>query len=118
MNNRCSSPATTWSPMATTLAAGWPARISLARFGPVSTATGCPGSTSSTTSLMRLRESRSRPLARLTTGTHGRTKPAAAFSTSRKCWDGTPITTTSACEATSSRSDVASRLAGRSYAAR
>ena len=64
--------------MATTLAAGWPARISLARFGPVSTATGCPGSTSSTTSLMRLRVSRSRPLARLTTGTHGRTKPAAA----------------------------------------
>ena len=54
-------------------------KISWARLGPVSTPTGWPGSSSLMTSVMRRWVPCSRPLARLTTGTHGRTCGAT-------CW--------------------------------
>ena len=70
----------------------------------MSTATGCPGSTSCTTWLMRSRVPCSSPLVRLTTGTHGRRQVATCSSVSRKPWDGTPMTSTSAsCTASSDR---------------
>ncbi len=97
--------------LATTLAAGCPPSTSLARFGPVRAATGWPGSTSAVTSLIRFSVDGSSPLARLTTGTHGRTYSAAAVSTSRKPWEGTAITTTSA-GATASSKDPVARSAG------
>src|SRR5438046_2284631 len=59
----------TGSAIATTLAAGWPAMISLARFGPVSTPAGWPGRSSPITCVIRSCVSCSRPLVRLTTGT-------------------------------------------------
>ena len=57
------------SPHATTVAAGCPAKISRAKFGPVKTATGLPGINSFATSLIRRNVSRSNPFARLTIGT-------------------------------------------------
>ena len=62
---------------------------------------------------MRFRESRSRPLARLTIGTHGRMHGAASRSTSRKPCDGVAITTTSAAPTASSMDEVASSCGGR-----
>ena len=69
--------------MATTLAAGCPAKISFAKLGPASTATGWPGISSAVTSLIRFNESRSTPLTKLTTGTHGRRYGAASAATAR-----------------------------------
>ncbi len=73
---RCSSEAIDSSGIATTVAAGWPAMISRARFGPVITPTGRPGISSAATSVIRLKVSRSMPFERLMTGTHGRTNGA------------------------------------------
>ena len=61
----------THKPAAKTLAAACPARISRARFGPVSTPAGRPGKTSRIISVIRIRVPRSRPLVRLITGTSG-----------------------------------------------
>ncbi len=66
--------ATAWSSMAITLAAAWPARISLARLGPVRAAHGWPGASIPTTWLMRRRVPGSSPLVRLTSGTPGATE--------------------------------------------
>ena len=71
-NTSCSASAITGSSMAITDAAASPARISLARFGPVSTPHGWPGSSASSTWVIRRRVPCSRPFDRLTTGTHGR----------------------------------------------
>jgi hypothetical protein len=101
------------SSMAITLAAAWPARISLARLGPVSTPTGWPGSTSSISWLMRRRVPTSRPFAREITGTHGRRYGFTASSAPRKPCDGTPITSRSAWRTASSRSAVARSCVGR-----
>ena len=67
--------------------------------GPVSTPTGWPGSTSLMTSVMRRWVPCSRPLVRLTTGTHGRSAARPRRASARKPCDGTPITTTSAAAA-------------------
>jgi hypothetical protein len=93
--------------MAITDAAASPARISLARFGPVSTPHGWPGSSASSTWVIRRRVPCSRPFDRLTTGTHGRRKDASALAVSRMPWLGTPITSTSAARTASSSDDVA-----------
>ena len=63
--------------------------------------------------VMRSLVSCSRPLARLSTGTHGRTHGASSVRVARKPCDGTPMTTTSAERTACSRSAVASRAAGR-----
>ncbi len=102
-----------WSSMATTLAAAWPARISLARLGPVRMPTGWPGSTSSTSWLMRSFVPSSNPFDREITGTHGRRYGFAASSAERNPCDGTPTTSRSARRTASSRSAVARSWVGR-----
>ena len=95
-NKVCSSSVMVASLMASTAAAASPARISLARFGPVSTPYGWPGSTSLITSVMRSRVPCSRPLVRLTTGTQARRCSATCSRVERNPWHGTPMTSTSA----------------------
>ena len=82
----CSASAITGSSMAITDAAASPARISLARFGPVSTPHGWPGSSASSTWVIRRRVPCSRPFDRLTTGTHGRRNGASSLAVSRMPW--------------------------------
>ena len=60
-------------------------------------------------SVIRLLVPCSMPLVSDMTGTHGRTNGAASSSTDRNECDGTPMTTTSACDTASSRSAVARR---------
>ena len=112
-NRGWSAPATCWSSMAITLAAASPARISFARFGPVSTATGWPGSSCSTIWDIRSRVPTSSPLVRLTTGTHGLTHGASSTKVDRNPCDGTPMTTTSASRTARSRSPVQHSASGR-----
>ncbi len=114
VNSGCSAAATYSSDIASTDAAGSPAITSLARFGPVSTPMGRPATTSSATSVMRIIVSRSSPLVRLTTGTHGRRWAEASSSVERNAEDGTPTTRTSAAATAEARSDVASRDGWRS----
>ncbi len=102
--------ATTVSSMAMTEAAAPPARISLARLGPVSTPHGWPGSSASSTSVMRSRVPCSRPFDRLTTGTPGGRNGASSLAASRMPCDGTPITRISAADTASSTDEVAWRL--------
>src|SRR5262249_3399192 len=90
-----------------TAAAAYPARISRARLGPVRTPAGWPGRTSPITWDMRFLVPCSRPLARLTIGIHGLSLGEAACSTDLNPCEGTPITSTSACSAASSREAVA-----------
>jgi hypothetical protein len=91
---------------------GLPAMISFARFGPVSAATGRPGSTSLATSVMRRCVARSRPLLRLMTGIHGDRCGRASSSVARNALVGTPTTSSSAWRAACSRSAVAARRGG------
>ena len=98
--------------MAITLAAACPAMISRARFGPVSTPTGWPGSTSLMISVMRMRVSNSSPLVRLITGTQARMCFFTSSSTERKLCDGMPITTTSASATVSAMSMLATSASG------
>ena len=98
------------SSIAITPAAAWPLIISRARFGPVNTPTGCPGSSSWMTSVMRIRVLSSRPLVRLITGIQGLMCSLACSSTLLKCWDGTPITSTSQRATASSIEEVATSL--------
>ena len=100
--------------MAITLAAACPAMISRAMFGPVSAATGCPGSSSLMTSVIRSNVFCSRPLARLTTGIHGWIHSLAARTVERIAVVGTPITSSSAWRIAFSRSSVAIRRSGSS----
>ena len=93
--------------MASTAAAALPARISLARLGPVSTPAGWPGSSSAITSVIRLLVPRSSPLASDTTGTRSRRWGRSDRRVARNPCDGTPITTTSAAAAASAASAVA-----------
>src|SRR5262249_49893710 len=93
--------------MAITAAAAYPARTSRARLGPVSTPAGWPGRTSAITWDMRFLVPCSRPLARLTIGTHGLRLGAAAWRTDRNPCEGTPTTRTAACSAASSSEAVA-----------
>jgi hypothetical protein len=65
------SRATASSPIATTVAVGWPATISATRLGPVMTPVVLVGEISATTSVIRARVSCSIPLVRLRTGTPG-----------------------------------------------
>src|ERR1700730_5257816 len=76
-------------------------------FGPARMPAGCPGSTSSTISLIRKLVPCSRPFTNDTTGTHGRSSLASSVSTPRKPCDGTPMTMTSALSAASEKSVVA-----------
>jgi len=99
-----------WSSIAMTPAAAKPDMISRARLGPVSTPAGCPGSTSSMISVMRLPLPTSSPLLRLITGTHGRIWPRMASSALRNPCEGTPTTTTSTLALARAISPVACRL--------
>src|SRR5437588_269872 len=69
---------------------------SLARLGPVSTPAGWPGTTSATTSVIRLSVPCSTPLVRLTTGTSRTRGGAASAWISRTPGDGNPVPTASA----------------------
>ena len=80
--------------------------------GPARMPAGWPGSTSSTTWLMRRFVPCSRPFTSDTTGTHGRSSLASSSRTPRKPCDGTPMTTTSAQFAASLKSVVARRRVG------
>ena len=86
--------------------------ISRARFGPVSAPEMWSGITSWITCVMRKRLSRSRPLDRLTIGTHGRKNFLTSPSTARRPCDGTPITMRSASRTASSIESVASSARG------
>ena len=83
-------------------------------FGPARMPAGWPGSTSSTIWLIRILVPCSRPLTRLTTGTHGRSSLLSSPSTPRKPCEGTPMTITSAQCAASAKSFVARRVSGSS----
>ena len=107
-----SSRATDSSVHAITLAAGCPARISLAKFGPLSTATGLLGMICSITSVMRMKVLCSRPFDRLTMGTPARTFLLTSLATSRKPCDGTAMATTSACASAACRSLLACSASG------
>ena len=97
------------SAMATTVAAGWPAAISRARFGPVSTPARWPGTTWAMTSVMRRWVPCSSPLASDSTGVPARDAiPTARSSTVRKPCDGTAMIT-SAAPVTASSSDAVAR---------
>ena len=107
--------ATERSSVAITLAAACPAMISRAMFGPVSAATGCPGSSSLMTSVIRSNVFCSRPLARLTTGIHGMDPLLGRPRTvERIAVVGTPITSSSAWRIAFSRSSVAISRSGSS----
>ena len=83
------------SRQATTVEAGLPSMISLARLGPERTQTPLwndPGSSSSRISLMRLADSFSRPLAALSTRQGRDRKGARPRTFSRRLWDGTTMT--------------------------
>ena len=95
-----------------TLAAAWPAMISLARFGPVSAAAGWPGSSSLMSWVIRSSEPRSNPLARLTTGIHGRRYGRTSARMARNPCVGTPTTSRSVSCTAFSRSAVAFRSDG------
>ena len=112
-STRCSALATDRSSVAITLAAAWPDMISLARFGPVSAAAGCPGRTSLITCVMRRSEPCSSPFVRLTTGIHGWMVGLAACRVVRKPCEGTPMISTSAWATALSSSAVAVRRGGR-----
>ena len=87
------------SVMATTQAAGCPCATSRARFGPVRTPAGVPGSTSATTSDMRRLVPISIPLARLTTASIPPANGCQSSRTARNPCDGTAMKTMSApCE--------------------
>jgi len=105
--------ATARSSVANTLAAACPAMISRAMFGPVKAAAGCPGSTSLMTWVIRSNDPSSSPLARLTTGIHGRTHGRASSRTARNPALGTPTTSRSASVTAASRSAVARNRGGR-----
>ena len=107
------SRATDSSVHAITLAAGCPARISFAKFGPLSTATGLFGMICSITSLIRLNVPCSSPFDKLMTGTPARTYLLTSFATSRKPSDGTAIATTSTCARAVCKSLLACKASGR-----
>ena len=86
--------------------------ISLARFGPVSAAAEWPGSSSLITCVIRSSEPRSNPLARLTTGIHGRRYGRASVKMVRNPCVGTPTTSRSTSWTAFSRSAVAFSAVG------
>ena len=103
------------SEQATTLAAGWPLAISLARFGPDTTATRSKGTsaTSATTWLIRSVVPSSTPFIRLTRIASAASPVARLARLSRRLCDGTASTTNCAPSTASSASEVAVRLGGR-----
>ena len=70
--------------------------ISRAMFGPVNAATGCPGSTSVITDVIRIWVPLSRPFARLTTGIQGWMYNLARSTVLRTAVVGTPTINISA----------------------
>ena len=104
--------ATARSSVAITLAAACPAMISRAMFGPVSVATGWPGSSSAMTSVIRSSDPCSSPLARLTIGIHGWIHSLANAIVERIAVVGTPTMSSSAWRMAFSRSSVAIRFSG------
>ena len=96
------------------MAAGCPSAISLARFGPLTTATWAAGTsaTSAMTSLIRLSVPSSTPFIRLTSTAPGASEPATAARFSRRLCDGTASTTKSAPATASRASDVADSRSG------
>ena len=102
---RCTATARPESLHATTVAAGWPSAISLARFGPEITAT-CDGSTPVTetmTWLIRIRVPSSMPLARLTSVAPVANKPVHCSRLARIVWAGTASSTVVAPSSASAR---------------
>ena len=98
MHAACSRSATPSSTLATTAAAGWRAAISLARFGPETTATRSAGmsATSQMTWLIRRLVPSSMPFIRLTRTERSGSSPTQPLRFSRNDCDGTARTTSSA----------------------
>ena len=86
--------------------------ISRAMLGPVSAATGWPGSSARITWVIRRRVPCSSPLARLTIGIHGWIHSRAAAIVERIAVLGTPTISSSAWRIAFSRSSVATSCSG------
>jgi hypothetical protein len=103
-----------------TLAAGWRKAISLARFGPDTTATrsGPAPVTSPITSLIRFVVPSSMPFIRLTSTVSGGISPAQSPRFARRVCDGTARTTTSDPSSACPGSGVAHTADGSSMSGR